>query len=580
MLSINTVKRWRKRFSCAADLCGTGGTLCYVLTFGWAVLVGGLGSSCAARAAVSGTDGIAAAAAGARVSIQPFPYDLTAEAVSNVTSIVRDNANLYTVQLDNGIPWEAALAGSAFDAGLMDQWRRHKESIAPHHQVYLAIGPLADDRTSWAPDFQGKKAPAWAGEERRLNEQFKTAYTKYVLRAIEYFQPAYLNVGVEAGDMAAKKPSKWPVFEALYAHVVAEVRAKYPSLKIGISSGLPLLQKSGVLERVKKVIDQSDYVGISFYPYMSEFYVKLGADPLPAPPDQWRKPLEWLHQNVRKPIAICETGYSSEPVNLTHYGLKLQGGRDLQSQYVADLATIAQRDHYLFTVFFLAVDYDALMKKIRPGDETPRLWGRTGFFDTNLMAKPAWSTYLRTWLNRGKAPVQNLRVVQAAGTGTVHSPSGGLAFATPADLFVAPTPDKVQLQTSPEKGSFMRWTYRYRAGQFAWAVKELPAGSAKGSQGLVFELRSDGSDPLLLQVEESDGEAFYHVVKPGQVWTSVNVAWSEFCLDPGKKRDGVLDTGRIVRIMLADGAAVDRKATGGREVDIAQMGFRRGVETK
>src|SRR3954463_12075691 len=95
-----------------------------------------------------------------RVSISPFPYDKTTTAVETVSRIVRENANLYTVQLDNGVPWEAALEGKAYSSEVMEQWNRHKKAIGTN-AVYLAIAPLAEDRTSWAPGSGGQKAPSW-----------------------------------------------------------------------------------------------------------------------------------------------------------------------------------------------------------------------------------------------------------------------------------------------------------------------------------------------------------------------------------------------------------------------------------
>jgi hypothetical protein len=339
------------------------------------------------------------------VSISPFPYDLTAIAVQTVNTIIKQNANVYTVQLDNGIPWEEALDDKPFDSEIMAKWEGYKSSVASNHQqVYLAIAPLAEDRISCAPGFNGATAPSWATDEKHTTDQLKRAYTKYVLRALDYFRPTYLNLGVEAGDMAAKKPEKWSLFEELFTYCTAEIRKKHSSVQLGISFGLPLLMRSGVLKRVEKVVTLSDYVGISFYPYMSEFYRKLGASPLPDPPDQWRQPLDWLARNVNKPLAVCETGYSSTPVTLRRYGLNLSGSDDLQSAYVADLATFARRDHYLFVVFFLAVDCDALIEKLPSENETAKLWEHTGFFHKNLKEKPAWASYQRAWLGRESSP--------------------------------------------------------------------------------------------------------------------------------------------------------------------------------
>ncbi len=347
------------------------------------------------------------------VSITPFPFDLTAAAASSVAKITSENETLATVQLDNGIPWAEALDGEPFSADVMGQWQRDKDAIGTNRMVYLAIAPLQEDRVHWALGPGGASSPSWAANEKTLTPKLKQAYGNYVLRAIDYFNPQFLNLGVEAGDMAWKKPGKWPSFTALFDSCCARVREKNPSIKIGISFSLPLLMNKGVAKRAKSVIDTSDYVGISFYPYLSDFYVKLGAQPLPAPPLQWREPLAWLATNISKPIAICETDYSSDPVSLPSYDLKMDANPDLQRAYVTDLAAIARRENYLFTVFFLSVDCDALMSKLPAEAAANGLWTHCGFLDKQLREKPAWQAYRETWLGRpakaseGSSPTQN-----------------------------------------------------------------------------------------------------------------------------------------------------------------------------
>jgi len=333
------------------------------------------------------------------VSITPFPFDLTASAADAVGRITRGNENLGTVQLDNGIPWEEALSGEPFGSDLAGDWQRHKEA-AGTKAVYLAIAPLQEDRIHWASGPGGAEAPGWATREKSLTPQLKEAYCQYVLRAIDYFKPQYLNLGVEAGDLAWKKPAKWPLFAELFSYCAAKARERSPSIKLGLSFSLPLLMNPGVVKRVQAVINESDYVGVSFYPYMSDFYVKLGASALLPPPVQWRGPLDWLRQTVSKPVAICETGYSSDTVSLPKFGLSMEATPDLQREYVADLATIARHEHYLFTVFFLAVDCDSLMRKL-PGEAAANsLWTHCGFFDKEMRKKPAWVAYQQAWLGR------------------------------------------------------------------------------------------------------------------------------------------------------------------------------------
>jgi hypothetical protein len=353
---------------------------------------------------------LSATAAPLTVSINPFPYDTTLTAMENVTRITTQNDNLSTVQLDDGIPWQQALNGTAFSAALMAEWQARRNQIGTN-PVYLAIAPLAEDRSSWAPPYGGGSPPAWAVSNANASPSLKLAYANYVLRAMNYFQPAYLNIGVEAGDMAARTPSRWPQYVAVFNDCMAAVRATNASLKVGISFSLPLLMESNVVSLAGNVIAQSDYVGISFYPYLSQFYAVLGAAPLPAPPAQWQAPLQWLEQFAPKPVAICETGYSTQPVVLTNYGLNMPGDESTQAAYVKDLAGFATRDNYLFTVFFQSVDSAAYMQTLPPAEINDTLWTYTGFFDTNLNAKPSWANYEAFWLARLVAPT-GLRVVQ------------------------------------------------------------------------------------------------------------------------------------------------------------------------
>jgi len=503
-----------------------------------------------------------------RVSISPFPYDKTTTAVETVSRIVRENANLYTVQLDNGVPWEAALEGKAYSSEVMEQWNRHKKAIGTN-AVYLAIAPLAEDRTSWAPGSGGQKAPSWARDEKQATASLKKAYIQHVMRAIAFFSPTFVNIGVEAGDMAAKKAQKWPQFEELFHECRQQIKAEHPEIQVGISFGLPFLMKEGVRQRAGRLIDESDYVGISFYPYMSEFYSKLGAAPLPAPPQQWREPLAWLKQNIRKPVAICETAYSSKPVSLPRYKLELKGDEKLQSQYISDLASIARRDGYLFTVFFLSVDYVALLAQMPAGDGSAGLWTHTGFFDDKLKEKPAWSEYQRAWL--GKAVKTPVLATEKTRPGEIETASV-LGFGSKASLFVAPAPDEIALIPAKE-GQGMRWKYSFRPREFSWAVKDLPKGSAEGSRGVGFALKSDQENPLLVQVEQADGGAFFQVIYPRKDWSEHELNWTSFKPDPKKQYKGKLDSGQLVRMMLVDATGVDKKASGSRVVEMSNLRY-------
>jgi hypothetical protein len=72
------------------------------------------------------------------------------------------------------------------------------------------------------------------------------------------------------------------------------------------------------------LIAVSDYVGISFYPYASLFDENFGAPPYRSECPR-REPLAWLRAYTDKPIAICETGFTSRDIEFPQFGLKMHG---------------------------------------------------------------------------------------------------------------------------------------------------------------------------------------------------------------------------------------------------------------
>ena len=93
-------------------------------------------------------------------------------------------------------------------------------------------------------------------------------------------------------------------------------------------------------------------------------------------------------------------GYSSDTVASPKYGLNMEASPSLQREYVTDLADLARKGNYLFTVFFLSVDCDALMSKL-PGEAAANgFWTHSGFFDKKMKKKLTWVAYQEAWLGR------------------------------------------------------------------------------------------------------------------------------------------------------------------------------------
>ena len=140
------------------------------------------------------------------------------------------------------------------------------------------------------------------------------------------------------------------------------------------------------------------------------------------------------------------------------------------------------------------------------------------------------------------------------------------------------TSDKQLFQTGPgsdavlERDAGMRWSYTYKRDDWAWAARELDAALPAGAKRMKLRLRSDRPGALFVQLEEASGETFFAMVEPRAEWTDVTLDLTSLKPDPAKRKDGILQPDKIVKLLLADSAARD-KAEGKRNVWIARWSF-------
>src|SRR5579863_4886256 len=84
------------------------------------------------------------------MGVNPFPYDLTPEAIEATQLWILDNTDLVTIKLDEGVPWEEALENKssydpAFEGSL--EWRsKHPQD----RRVFVSVTPLNKDKNGMA----------------------------------------------------------------------------------------------------------------------------------------------------------------------------------------------------------------------------------------------------------------------------------------------------------------------------------------------------------------------------------------------------------------------------------------------
>lgn len=329
-----------------------------------------------------------------------FPFDTDLDAIDTARALTGPHSNLYAVHLDQCLPWMEAVDGRPLPEWLAARLLHARSRVPAGHAVYVAMTPTAMDRRSLAPTcgaVEGEELPSPKGLD--LNSFYiRLAYLNYVRQVVDILQPDYVNLGIEISELALVSPESWRGFSRLYSYTRLGLKDSHPNIQVGVEMVLQTLLRDDINQLVRRVVEESDYLGISFYPYGSEVGELEGKPALPAGPDQWRVPLAWLRSYTTKPIAICETGYTtgSDDIQVSrNISIPFSGDKERQRQFLRDLIDTAKNDRYLFVVWFIAVDYDRLLEKLFGASELQKIWVNTGLFDSNLNPKPAWEEWLK-----------------------------------------------------------------------------------------------------------------------------------------------------------------------------------------
>jgi len=532
-----------------------------------------------------GTPSMALSAGEPLYGFTPFPYDYTAEAVMRTHALVVEHSTLYALHFDDCVPWQEMLTNQPLPARLQQDWDDLTQRIPQSHKVYVALTPGAKDRKSLAPacgassDKPGTM-PQELKDARFDHPRVQQAFLAYTRRAIQQFKPHFLNIGIEMGNMALRYPKDWPHFAAFYQQVYAALKQEFPALPISFSINPQMLREPQTANRVKPLVEQSDYLGLSFYPYSDPMERKLGAPAMPAGPGQagWQDMLAWVRTYTNKPLAMCETGFTTQDVTLKQFDLHLRGDSTLQEAYVRDLVQITKRDDYLFVVWFLLVDYDKLYAKMPKGSEVNLLWRNIGLFDGELRPKPAlqaWQTFAAGGPPAAPQPVSSVTAPSGSARPPAAAPLQGVAvgFRHASDLFACAPGSRVALDPAgPRAGlSAMRWEYQHKR-DWQWCIKERKSGDLRQAKTVHFWVRSDAEGPLYMRFDEQSGESFYAIINIGPEWQAVSLPLADLSLDTATTKDGRFDPGQLTKLFLADSTGLDG-ATGKRTIWLSEWRF-------
>jgi hypothetical protein len=150
--------------------------------------------------------------------------------------------------------------------------------------------------------------------------------------------------------------------------------------------------KAEMLKGSQELMAFNDYVGISFYPFLTGESVD-GA-------------FKWMQENFDssdKPYAMVETNDTAERTEFPKSKIVLSGSAEKQAAYLRSLLELANRRQFRFVVLFIHQDYDRLWDAIQgTAPEFFIAWRDCGLVDENGKERPAF----RIWREQFERPLQ------------------------------------------------------------------------------------------------------------------------------------------------------------------------------
>lgn len=328
----------------------------------------------------------------------PWPYAATIEAVNDVYSKIQDHGDLLAHHLTQGIPWEAAYRKQSYPQHLEDELALRLSLTQTNKRIYLALDSLnmARDNLSlnWGESGTENLTSPWNGMSFS-DEEVITAYANFALDLIDRFNPDYFNYATEISELILNDPSAFDDFVSFAQAIYQRIKLVHPELPLMISIGLKepgSLEARAIEISIGKIMDFVDIVGISVYPYAFFDHDDKGN---PA-----KLSANWLNQitNIAKgkPLAVTETGWIAEDLEITAFNFSEQSSEEEQRHYLNLLMQEANKLSMAFVVWFSVVDFDSLWNDQLGKDNLAKIWKDTGLYSETLQPRIAldvWDDY-------------------------------------------------------------------------------------------------------------------------------------------------------------------------------------------
>ncbi|MBP8130478.1 MAG: hypothetical protein KA184_12945 [Candidatus Hydrogenedentes bacterium] len=328
------------------------------------------------------------------------PYADGIDAVEDTFDRIAEHSDMAAFQLDEGVPWPEAYADVLYASeyeGYLDLLLDH---CAADEVVCLGVSSLNSSRTGPAA-YRGAtgnmEVPYPWDTYAFSDEPMIQAYTNFCLRLIERFEPRFFNYAVEANGLLFENPNLWDAYVVFLGEVYTRIKAAYPDLMVGLSVTLrhPDAPESATMRaHMDSLLPYLDFLGVVVYPYI--FFGGLD----PGNPDDLQK--GWLLQAKSlakgKPVAITETAWPAENLEIPAFGVSVSATPERQDAYVRRVLGAASDIEALFILWLNIADTDAVWEVLPPDyQDYAEIWRDTGLYDGMLEARPgitSWDAWL------------------------------------------------------------------------------------------------------------------------------------------------------------------------------------------
>jgi hypothetical protein len=303
---------------------------------------------------------------------------------------ITENADIYSEQFDNFIPWKAIINGEPFPKSLTDDIASRKSLRPPGHRLLLSVSLLNIMRDNLLPDADGT-LPAYVYMNDKTIVDSYSSFCKYL---VNHFNPDYLVIAMEVNELRIRRPDKWAEYKLLAAAVKSQLKQDFPSLEMAESVTLhnwfqpAVTNPDAYVQEMTAYVNTQDFAAISFYPFLKGQSSKA----------QYQQAFDFLHSNAQKYIAFTETTHIAENLSVPALDVSVPSDACQQNDYVETLLDNADAHNYEFIIWWTHRDYDALWATFPDATkDIGKLWKDSGLQDEkghNRKALETWKAIL------------------------------------------------------------------------------------------------------------------------------------------------------------------------------------------